>query len=262
MVKSIEIWPIIFFSMNIGLFFIMSVFFMKKNIYKMYSSEIFKLFKKYLPFLLIILVVVGINFFEVNIIDSLTTDFIGHDYANDIQNLEGDSIYWFSQFWQPALVGFFVIMYIVIYSFTLWFLPFYFIIHDEKKSMKTLSYGALLIFLIALPFFLFLPVTNVYTFYGHESALEAVIPTIEKFFYTTTTQNNCLPSLHTAMTLLLTWSAYLSGNKKLFYFTFFSMVSVIIAVIYLAIHWFTDILAGALITILVIFILNKFIIKE
>jgi membrane-associated phospholipid phosphatase len=225
----------------------------------MHTNEFISLFKKYLPIILIIVVVAAIHLIEVNFIDPITTESVGVDYATYIQQIEGDSIYWFSQFWTPALVGFFVIMYIVVYPFTLWFMPFYMVINDEKKAIKTMAYGALLIYLISLPFYLLLPVTNVYTFYGHESALETVIPSIENFFYSTTTQNNCLPSLHTAFTILVAWCAYLTGNKKLFYFTFFSMVSVIIAVIYLAIHWLTDIIAGALLSILVIFILYKYI---
>ena len=262
MVKPMEIWLIVLVLIHIALFVIGSVFLMKKKIYKMKISEIYYAFKRYFPLLSLIFVVVFFHLFEVNVIDPITTEWVGVDFANDIHNIEGDAVYWFSQHWTPVLVYFFVIMYIAVYPFTLWFLPLYFIIHDEKKSMKTLSYGLLLIYVIALPFYLFLPVTNVYKYYGMESALEAVVPTVENFFYATTTQNNCLPSLHVAMTILIAWSAHLTGNKKLSYFAFFSMASVIIAVIYLAIHWFTDILFGALLAIIVIFILDHFINKE
>jgi membrane-associated phospholipid phosphatase len=124
--------------------------------------------------------------------------------------------------------------------------------------MKTFAYGTLLIYVIALPFYLFMPITNVYTYYNADSALETVIPSIEIFFYSTTTQNNCLPSLHTAMTILVAYSVSLTGNKKLTYFAYFTMISVIISVIYLSIHWITDIIAGALLAIGVIFILRRF----
>lgn len=150
-------------------------------------------------------------------------------------------------------------MYIAIYPFTLWFSPIYFIAADEKKAMKTLAYGLLLIYSIALPFYLFMPITNVYTFYNLESALSNVIPTVENFFYTTTTQNNCLPSLHVAMSILITRSVHLTGNKKLSYFTYFCTASVIISVIYLAIHWITDVICGTLLAIVTIFLLNHFI---
>ena len=213
-------------------------------------------------YLAIIVVVVCLHLLEVNLIDPIITDMVGHDFANNIQAIEGDFVYWFSQNWTPSLVYFFVIMYIGVYSFTLWFSPMYFLFTNNKKAMKTLAYGLLLIYAIALPFYLFLPITNVYTYYSISSALESVIPTIDSFFYTTTTQNNCLPSLHTAMTILVSYSVSLTGNKKFTYFSYFVMISVIISIIYLSIHWVMDVLTGALITIGVILILRRYMREE
>jgi len=228
-------------------------------VYKTNITEYFKIFKKNLPYILIIFGVVCFHFIEVNIIDSHVTEHIGYDYVNVIKNLEGDTVFWFSQHWTPSLVYFFVIMYIAVYPFTLWFSITYFLITDEKKSMKNLAYGLLLIYSITLPFYLFVPITNVYTFYNIESALETVIPSVEQFFYSTTTQNNCLPSLHTAMTILVAWSIHITGNKKLSCFAYFTMISVILSVIYLSIHWITDVICGVLVAAVVIFILHRYI---
>jgi membrane-associated phospholipid phosphatase len=117
----------------------------------------------------------------------------------------------------------------------------------------------LLIYVIALPFYLFFPVTNVYTFYGAESALETVIPSVESFFYSATTLNNCLPSLHVAMTLLIAKSVSVTKNKRYAYFTYFCAVSVILSVIYLAIHWITDVICGVLLAFGVFYLQKKFI---
>jgi len=228
-------------------------------VYKTNITEYFKIFKKNLPYILIIFGVVCFHLIEVNIIDPHVTEHIGYDYVNVIKNFEGDTVFWFSQQWTPALVYFFVIMYIAVYPFTLWFSITYFLITDEKKSMKNLAYGLLLIYSIALPFYLFVPITNVYTYYNIGSALETVIPSVEQFFYSTTTQNNCLPSLHTAMTILVAWSIHITGNKKLSYFAYFTMISVILSVIYLSIHWITDVICGVLVAAVVIFILHRYI---
>jgi len=246
---------IIFGAINLGLLLFSFVFFIPKDTKK---YDLIIILKKHLPYLLIIFGVAALHLFEVNIIDKNITEWIGHDFAHNIQSLEGDAVYWFSQHWTPVLVYFFVIIYIAVYPFTLWFSPTYFLITDNKKAMKTLAYGLLLIYIIALPFYLFLPITNVYTYYNAGSALESVIPSIEKFFYSTTTQNNCLPSLHTAMTILVAYSVSLTGNKKLTYFAYFTMISVIISVIYLSIHWITDVITGGLLAVGVIFILRKF----
>lgn len=252
-------WLIVLGLINLLLFVIGLVIFMPKKVYKTNITEFYQVFKKHLPYILIILGVVFFHLFEVNIIDPAMTEWVGVNFAENIQSIEGDIVFCFSQHWTPVLVYFFVFMYIVVYPFTLWFSPLYFLLVDEKKSMETLSYGLLLVYAVVLPFYLFIPVTNVYRYYGVESVLENVIPAVESFFYTTTTQNNCLPSLHVAVTILIAWSVHLTGNKKLSYFTYFCMISVIVSVIYLAIHWITDILCGALLAIVVILILNRFI---
>ncbi|MEA3457610.1 MAG: phosphatase PAP2 family protein [Candidatus Thermoplasmatota archaeon] len=262
MINVVELWLISLSLINLILFTIGLIVFMPKKVYKTSIDEFYRIFKEQRLYLIIIFGVVLFHLIEVNIIDSTVTEWIGYDFANNIQHIEGNIIYLLSQYWTPAIVYFLVIMYIAVYPFTLWFSPIYFIATDEKKAMKTLAYGLLLIYSIALPFYLFMPITNVYTFYNLESALSNVIPTVENFFYITTTQNNCLPSLHVAMSILIARSVHLTGNKKLSYFTYFCTASVIISVIYLAIHWITDVICGTLLAIVTIFLLNQFIKDE
>lgn len=207
----------------------------------------------------LIFIVVAIHMMEVTIIDPVVTKWVDYDYANTVKSFENGIVYWFSQNWIPGVLHFFVIIYIAIYPFTLWFSIAYFVIGDKKNSLKSLAYGLLIIYLVALPFYLFLPITNVYTFYNTNSALETVIPTVENFFYSTTTTNNCLPSLHTAMTILIAYCLSLTGNKKIKIFGYFIMINVIISVIYLSIHWITDVITGALLASGAIFILKHYI---
>ena len=90
--------------------------------------------------------------------------------------------------------------------------------------------------------------------------MNIVIPNIENFFYMTTTQNNCFPSLHVAMSTLIAWSALYVKNKFYYYFLTITMISVVFTVLYLSIHWILDVISGFIITILAILIL-KYIIK-
>ncbi|MCK5258896.1 MAG: phosphatase PAP2 family protein [Thermoplasmatales archaeon] len=57
----------------------------------------------------------------------------------------------------------------------------------------------------------------------------------------------------------MAWTVRLAENKKLSYFAYFCMISVILSVVYLAIHWITDVIYGALLAIVVIFLLNHLI---
>ena len=232
---------------------------MPKKIFKTKPSEYCRILSSHFKYIIIIIGVVIFHLVEVNILDSYVTNLVGIDFANNIQMIEGGVVYWFSQNWTLSLVYFFVLMYIVVYPFTLWFSTLYFLLTDNKKAMKSLAYGLLLIYSIALPFYLFFPVTNVYTFYGIESALEIVVPNVEQFLYSTTTYNNCFPSLHVAMTLLIAKSVSFTKNKKFTYFAYFCAISVILSVIYLAIHWITDVICGVALAFSVIYLQKRFI---
>jgi membrane-associated phospholipid phosphatase len=242
-----------------GILFLLGLFFFIPK-----EKRCFDLFKNIIihyKFLLIIFLVVALHLFEVNVIDSPITSWLGFDFTENIIAIEDGAVNWFSQNWIPVLVYFFVFIYIGVYIFTLWFTPLFFLIINDKNAMKNFAYGFLILYLVALPFFLFFPVTNVYTYFNSSSALENVLPSIEGFFYSTTTQNNCLPSLHTAMTILIAYTVYLTGNKKYTYFTGVTMVLVIISVIYLSIHWITDVIAGLLLSIGVILLLRRYMAK-
>jgi len=256
------IWLAVLGALNLFLLFFAIFFLMPKNSYKKIPLDlkvIIQRINEQIKPILIIIAVVAFHLIEVKFIDPVVTQWVGYDYANTIIGFENGAVYWFSQNWTPVLLYYFVLIYIVVYPFTLWFSPLYFIIGRKKKAMKSLAYGLLLIYAVSLPFYLFLPIKNVYMFYGVDSALEAVIPSIENFFYATTTLNNCLPSLHTAMTILIAYCISLSGNKKLTYFGYFVAISVIISVIYLSIHWITDTIVGGLLALGVIFILHRYI---
>lgn len=254
---------LVLFGVSYLLLFLFAVFFLLdiKRIKKIRLTPNFffqKIYFNIIP-LLIIFVVVGFHLIEVKIIDPFVTNWVIYDYADFIKNLENGFVHNFMNYWVPVLLNFFVFIYIFIYTFMLWFGVLYFIIAEKKRSLKILAYGLLIIYLVALPFYLFFPVSNVYTYYNSPSALETVIPSIDNFFYATTTENNCFPSLHTAMAILFAYCFSLTGNKKLKYFGIFVATTVIISVLYLSIHWFLDVFAGILISIGVIFLLRYYI---
>lgn len=254
-------WLLILVLSNVILFLFTVFFLLDKNQIKKIKLTpdflIQKIFENITP-ILIILLVVGFHLIEVKLIDPYVTNWVGYDYANSIINIENGFVHSFTNYWIPGILHFFVIIYLFVYMFTLWFAPLYFIIADKKHSLKVFSYGLLLIYSIVLPFYLFLPVTNVYTYYSSCSALETVFPSIDNFFYSTTTVNNCFPSLHSAMSILVAYCFLLTDNKRLKYFGIFVAITVIISVVYLSIHWFVDALVGIIISLGVIFLLKRY----
>lgn len=243
-------------AINLLLSILAIIFFIPKDFFRQKNIDLKNLFKKNFFPILIILLVVFFHLIEVNILDSIATKQINKDYANLIEKIEGNIVYSFTNYWNQIMIVFFVLIYIAVYPFTLWFTPIYFFLKNEQNALKQLAYGLLIIYIISLPFYFFMPITNVYTFYGMPSALESVIPSVENFFYSTTTTNNCLPSLHTAMTILIAYTVSRIDNKRYLYFTLTIMFLVLISVLYLAIHWMLDVLAGILLAGAVILILR------
>lgn len=230
--------------------------FVPKSYFKTSINDLFKIFFSNIKYFIIIFTVVLIHLLEVNIIDPYTTNLVGLDFAQKIISIENGMVYWFSQRWNPVLVVFFTVMYIGVYPFTLWFSNFYFIATDSQKALRFLAIGLSIIYIIAFPFYLFFPVSNVYTYFGIQSALEAILPGINQFFYSTTTYNNCFPSLHVAVSLLIAKSVSITQNKKFTYFGYFCALSVIISVIYLAIHWIIDVIGGIIIAFFAFYLYN------
>lgn len=217
---------------------------------------------KNLKYLVIIFIIVIIHLIEVNILDSYFTNLVGIDFAAALQSIEDNIVFLISQQWILPLVYFFTTIYIVVYPFTLWFSPFYFVVTGNQKAMKSLSYGLMIIYALALPFYLFLPISNVYTYYGLGSPLEATLSNVEEFFYATTTHNNCLPSLHVAMTVLIAYTITHTKNKRLILCNYICSLLVIISVIYLAIHWLTDVVCGLFLAFLTIYILKNYVLED
>ncbi len=260
--KTIPHWIVILGLSNLLFFLISILFFIPKPQKNIFTIPWFAHIKKNNVFLLIIIGVVLVHLLEVSFIDRYTTQLVQYDFTEHIAAFESEVVYTISNEAQPALASFFVCMYIIVYPFTLWFTPFYFLLTDEYKALKLFSYGLLVMYLCALPFYLFLPITNVYTYYHNTSLLNETIPGVEQFLYATTTTNNCFPSLHTAMTILIAVSMMFTKNLRLKYTTTVCAILVVLSVIYLGIHWLTDVLGGILLVSIVVYLLKRTIIGE
>jgi len=65
------------------------------------------------------------------------------------------------------------------------------------------------------------------------------------------------PSLHTAVNNSIVQSIFLTGNTRFIYFGVFVMVTVIISVLYLSIHYILDVIGGIIVAPLAISLSKK-----
>ena len=232
-------WILYMVTANIVLFFIFLAIFLPRG-----KKNYLEGFLKFRSYLIIIILVVLFHLFEVNFIDGFVTKLVGRDFASVFYSYEKNFFAYIVKNSSNIASVISVFFYMILYPFTLWFSPIIFTISNEEKAIRSLAYGLVMIYLCALPFYLFLPVTNVYTYLGMDSHLNKVIPGIDEFFYAVTTKNNCFPSLHVAMALLLAKSSSFMRDKRYFYLTLVSALGVIFSVLYLPMHWMTDVVGG------------------
>lgn len=173
------------------------------------------------------------------------------DYSHIIQQYEGQLLANFQNLlnntWLTELTTFFYIIIFVTLISTSFVLYF---IQQNKQLFYTFIYAVGLNYLIAIPFYLFLPVNEVW--YVHSQVhflIPEVYPDFETQYRNVSGLNNCFPSLHNSISLTLLFLSYKSNNKPFKWFMTGSVGIIMFSTIYLGIHWLTDMAAGVLLAI-------------
>ena len=106
----------------------------------------------------------------------------------------------------------------------------------------------LLNYAIAIPFFLFFPINEVWSYAPagvHFYMLEA-FPTFEQIYRPLSGLDNCFPSLHTSISVSMAILAVRSGNRRLAITACTLAVAIIFTIFYMGIHWLMDMTGGLL----------------
>ncbi len=157
---------------------------------------------------------------------------------------------------------FYIIMFVTLIAISL----VTYLLGEDWKLLYTFLYAISLNYIIAIPFYLFFPVTEAW--YSHpqvEFLIPAVYPGFESQYRNISGLNNCFPSLHNSISLTLLLISAKSTNK-LFKSVFYISVPIIMfSTIYLGIHWLTDMAAGILLAAIATWtaqlITNKYIVR-
>jgi membrane-associated phospholipid phosphatase len=195
---------------------------------------------------------------------------------------------WLQQFSFPWLIDFFMISYsmFIVYPF---FYLVYLIQKNQRYIFQEVLFAQILALIISLISFIILPamgprftldpdfmvIGNHATFYtielkgissnfiysltGRESFYAAQV---DLWNYIERVRTDCMPSMHTGLCLLvliyaLKHSALFKHKKLAVWFWLIGITALIISTVYLRYHWVIDVIAGAVLAVVVYIISNK-----
>lgn len=169
-----------------------------------------------------------------------------------IHKLEGNWIALLQSLFQHDVLTYvLVFFYVVVFPALLVTSLIVYVHRNHLRLFYTLCYAIMINYLIAIPFYLFFPVDEVWAYAPsgvHFFMLEA-FPTFETEYRGLSGLNNCFPSLHTSISLTLALIARQSGMRAWTWIASLSAGTIIFSIFYLGIHWFTDMLGGAVLAL-------------
>ncbi len=201
--------------------------------------------RKYLFHVILVLSMLFINKMELNIEEKMVfqTDFTPYIYS-----IEGDFVAIIQKiFLNPLLTLLTSYFYLIVFPCLMIASILIYTYKKEYTLFYALCYAITINYLVAIPFYLFFPVNEVWFFHPHVDLLILdVFPSFEQEYRTLSGLNNCLPSLHTSLSISVTVLAMQSKFKIWRLFVICSMIVIIFSIFYLGIHWFIDMCSGVI----------------
>ncbi|MFC5529254.1 phosphatase PAP2 family protein [Cohnella yongneupensis] len=176
---------------------------------------------------------------------------VPYDLTPIMSGWEGHWISTFqSAFQSDLLTGFCATFYLVVFQSVMIASVGIYTYYNNKKMYYAFCVALLLNYLIAVPFFLFVPVNEVwFTHPDVKFLMLDAFPSFETSYRSLSGLNNCFPSLHTSISVTMALVASYSGIKRWAIFTWCHAAVIIFSIFYLGIHWFTDMIAGILLAV-------------
>ncbi|MDP5272765.1 phosphatase PAP2 family protein [Chengkuizengella axinellae] len=194
-----------------------------------------------------------LNKIELTIEESMN---LKYDLTPLFYGWEGNIVYTIQNFFQNDILTIILVFFYVV-VFTSLIIASFLVYLNEKdhKLFYTFCYAIMLNYGIAIPFYLFFPINEVW---AHEPAgvsflMLDVFPTFETEYRALSGLNNCFPSLHTSISVTLSLIALKSSNMKWKRIVLISAAIIIFSIFYLGIHWVIDMIGGVLLAVFAVY---------
>lgn len=172
----------------------------------------------------------------------LTTGFTPVEW---ILAVEGDAVRSLRALHGPVQDFVFSWYYLVLHHALVLGVPLYLLASRETLLGHRLVASLVAIYVLALPGYLLFPADNPHIHFGDPLVLESAIPGVQDIYYGGTSIDNTFPSLHNGFATLLALHAWESRNPRLKWSLIAYAPVLAFSTVYLQVHWFVDIAAGA-----------------
>lgn len=173
------------------------------------------------------------------------------DYTPLIYQWEGDFVRTFQAIFQNGVLTYILtFFYIVVFPTMLIASMLLYSGVKDQRSFYAMFYAVMINYVVAIPFYLFFPVNEVWAFDPKVSFLiPNVFPTFDIEYRPLSGLNNNFPSLHTSISMTLALIAARSKEVRFARVMAVSTGMIIFSIFYLGIHWLTDMVAGMMLAL-------------
>lgn len=200
--------------------------------------------RKFLISFILLVLILLVNKYELEFEQWLNA---GWDFTPFIHQLEGQFVYHFQNIFNtPILTSILSVFYLVIFQALIISSLMVYVSTNQQGLATATCYAIMLNYLIALPFYLFVQVNEVWSYApaNVEFLMLHAFPTFEEQYRGFSGIDNCFPSLHTSISVTVALLASRSGNKRWMILTGVSAACIVFSIFYFGIHWLSDMIAG------------------
>jgi len=229
---------------------LVSMLMLKQSVHRILVDSVQTLLgnKKMLLHFIAMLLILVLNKLEQTIAKEMTPG----DFTPIVHLWEGNIVYFIQRFFMnDYLTAVLTFFYIIVFPVLLVSSIVIYIKSRDFKSYYAFVYALMLNYLIAVPFYLFFPVFEVWYYDPNVTFLiPEIYPNFELEYRPLSGIDNNFPSLHTSISLTIALIAMRSRKIEFGRLSLFSSAIIVFSTMYLGIHWLADLTAGILLAII------------